>query len=200
METVTMNEMNAVLTLFKDFSTDYNANNLSKRLGLTPMGTLKILKRLEKQGILKSRQMGRAVFYRMDFSNDYTRTYLRFILQKEAEHSTPRVKRWVKELRKFKDAADIGILFGSVLSHKEFSDVDVLLVFKHNQNKKINSLLKEISGLSVKRIHAVKQTKDDLKVNIKSMDKVVLSILRRGIVLFGYDQLIKVVESAKKTI
>lgn len=70
MESVTCNEMRLVLRIFKDFSVDYNANSLSKELGLTAMGVLKILKRLKARGILKSRMLGRAVFYKPNYSND----------------------------------------------------------------------------------------------------------------------------------
>ncbi len=187
--------MEAVLIIFKDLDTDYNANNLSKRLGITPMGTLKILKRLEKEGILRSKKLGKAVFYRPDFRKDFTKTYLKFILQKEAEQAMPRIRRWVEELRKFRSVAEIGILFGSVLTRKEFRDVDLLLVFKQQQSRKIEKLLDEMAQLNVKRIHAVKQTREDLGSNLKAKDRVVLSILKQGVILFGYDDVIEVVES-----
>lgn len=193
MEDVTKKEMEAVLALFKDFSTDYNANSLSKVLNITPMGALKILKRLEKQGILASRQLGKAVFYRIAFKSDYARTYLRFILEKEAEQSIPRIRSWVEESRKFRGVADIGILFGSVLAKQEFNDVDLLLVFEKGRAGKVNSLLEDVSELSVKKIHLVRQTSTDLESNLKKRDKVLLSALKRGIVVFGYDKLVEVV-------
>ena len=193
MEDVTKKEMEAVLTLFKDFSTGYNANSLSKVLNITPMGSLKILKRLERQGVLDARQMGKAVFYRIAFNNDYARAYLRFILEKEAEQSVPRIRSWVEESRKFRGVASIGILFGSVLTKQDFNDVDLLLVFEQRQAGKVSSLLKDISELSVKKIHLVRQTASDLESNMMKKDKVLLSALKRGVVLFGYDELIEVV-------
>jgi len=195
MEDVTKKEMEAVLALFKDFSTDYNANSLSKVLNITSMGTLKILKRLEKQGILRSKQLGKAVFYTIDFKNSYAKTYLKFILQKEAEQSGPKIGRWIVELRKFQPVAEMGILFGSVLKKEEFNDVDLLLIIKKQQNRKVNSLLKDISGLSTKHIHTIKQTRADLKENLNAKDKVLLSIVRTGVILFGYDKIIEVIES-----
>jgi predicted nucleotidyltransferase len=192
------NEAKALLALFREFSVDYNANSLSKVLNITPMGALKILKRLEKEQLIIPKQMGKAVFYRIDFDNDYARTYLKFALQKEAEQSSPRVRRWVEELRKFKGVADIGILFGSVLEKADFNDVDVVLVFEEKKAGKISSLLKDISGLSVKRIHLVRQTTEDFESNLKGRDKVLLSALKRGIVMFGYDGLIEVVASVSR--
>jgi len=192
------NEARALLALFKEFSVDYNANSLSKVLNMTSMGALKILKRMEKGDIIIPRQMGKAVFYSIDFNNDYARTYLKFALQREAEQSSPRVKRWVEELRKFKGVADIGLLFGSVMTKQDFNDVDLLLVFEKARAGKVNSLLKDISDVSVKKIHLVRQTRTDIESNLKKKDKVLLSALKRGIVLFGYDELIEVVASVSR--
>ena len=198
MKDITKNEMQVVLTLFKDFSSSYNANSLSKIIGLTSMGTLKILKKLEKEKILRSEQMGKAVFYKLDLTDDYVKNYLIFLLQKEAEQSIPRIKRWVKELRQLQDNADIGIIFGSVLETDDYNDIDLLLVLKQSQNKKINQLLSEIKEINIKKIHAVKQTKGDIKENLKKRDKVVLSIIKKGTVIFGYEKIIEIIKDVTR--
>ena len=194
MEIITGNEMETLLLLLKDFDADYNANNLSKKLGITPMGALKILKKMEKQKLLNAKQMGKAMFYKPDLNSSYTRTFLEFLLQKKAEETKSRVKRWVKELRKLQNNAEIGILFGSVLEKEKYNDVDLLIVLKQSQNSKINLLINEISRISIKKIHVIKQTKEDLKQNIKKGDKVVLNAIKNGIVFFGYEQIIKVIQ------
>ena len=58
MGNLTSNEMKIILKLFKDFNSRYNANSLSKEIGITPMGTLKILKKLYNQKILKQEYIG----------------------------------------------------------------------------------------------------------------------------------------------
>ena len=195
MKDITKNEMKALLILFKDIDSDYNANNLSKKIGLTSMGVLKILKSLEQQTLLKSRQLGKAVFYKPNL-NEYTKAYLKFLLQNEAEQSAPKVKKWIRELRKFGKYAEICILFGSVLKKEDFNDVDLLLVFKPSQNSKINRLTAEINRVSIKRIHLLKQTKNDFKENVKKKDKVLLDAIKTGVVLFGYETLIELIENA----
>ena len=194
MRDITQNEMNVLLTLFKDFDTGYNANSLSKKIGLTSMGALKILKNLEKEGLLKSTQLGKAVFYKLNFSK-YTKAYLNFLLQKEAEQSLPRIKRWVKELRRFQKTANIGVLFGSVLKKETFKDIDLLLVLEQSQIRDVNKLVAELNKVNIKKLHLVKQAKKDLESNLKKKDKVILSIVKNGIVLFGYDELIGVIEN-----
>ena len=49
MKDITKTEMDIVLTLVKTPEAIYNANSLSKVLNITPMGALKILKRLEQE-------------------------------------------------------------------------------------------------------------------------------------------------------
>ena len=194
MEIITENEMEAILLLLKDFDADYNANNLSKILDITPMGALKILKKMEKQKLLKAKQMGKAVFYKPDLNSNYTKTFLKFLLQKKAEETKSRVKRWVKELRKLQNNAEIGILFGSVLEKEKYNDVDLLIVLKQSQNSKINILINKINRINIKRIHVIKQTKENIKQNIKKGDKVVLNAIKNGIVLFGYEKIIGVIQ------
>ena len=193
MQTITKNEMRAILIIFKDIDGHYNANNLSKKIGLSSMGTLKILKRLEVQNILKSTMFGKAVFYKVNLDNDYARNYMEFLLKKEAEDAAPRIKRWVRELRNVRDAK-IGILFGSVLTEEKFNDVDLLVVLEQSQNRGFNKSIGEINKINIKRIHAVKQTKEDLKLNLGKKDEVVFSIIKNGIVLFGYDEIVEVIK------
>ncbi len=195
MEDITNNEIVVLLTLLKDFSANYNANSLSKVVGLTSMGTLKILKKLEKQNLLRSEQMGKGVFYKINFNNNYAKNYLVFLLQKEAEQSVPRVKRWVKELRQLENSADFGMLFGSLLNGGHYNDIDFLIVLEQSQINKVNKLISGINKISSKRVNLVKQTIKDLEDNLKKKDKIVVNAVKKGIVVFGYKRFIEVIEN-----
>ena len=189
---ITQNEMDVVLTIFKDVDGDYNANSLSKVIGVSSMGALKILKRLEAQGILISKQMGQALFYKVNLEEDYARSYVQFLLKKEASESAPRIRRWVRELRRI-EGADIGILFGSVLRKEKFNDVDALVVLRKAQNRRLDKSIRDLNKINVKKIHAVKQTRKDLVSNLGKKDRVVLEIVKSGIVLSGYEEIVEVV-------
>ena len=67
------NEETVLLRMFKDFSSDYNANNLSKLFDITSMGVLKILKRLEEQGLLVLRKVSKIKFYDFNFESKKNR-------------------------------------------------------------------------------------------------------------------------------
>ena len=98
-----------LLALLKDVNIKYNANSISKIIGITSMGALKILKDLEKKDIITSEKLGKAVFYSVNLKKDFTKDYLEFLLKSEAEDSSSYVKRWISEIRKIE--VEISILF-----------------------------------------------------------------------------------------
>ncbi|MBL7147860.1 MAG: hypothetical protein ISS82_03480 [Nanoarchaeota archaeon] len=196
MENITNNEMLFVLSIFKNPEKDYNANNIAKHIGISSMGALKIAKRLGKENILISKKLGKAVFYKLNFNNDYVRQYIKFLLKREAEQSYYYIKVWIREIRKIK-SADVAILFGSVLrKQKEARDVDVLLITDQKKFAKLKKEIEKIDLINVKRLHPIYQTKKDMINNIKKEDKVVLNAIK-GIVVFGEDVLIKLFEKLK---
>src|SRR3989344_5472880 len=183
MKDITNNEMLFVLAIFKSPETDYNANSIAKHLNITSMGALKIARRLEKENILTSRELGKAKFYKISL-NEYTRQYIIFLLKREAEQSAAYIKRWVNEARKIKNA-DSAVLFGSILKkEKEAKDIDLLLITSEDNFPKLKKEIENINLINTKKIHPLYQTKQDLIKNIKEQDKPVLNAIK-GIVVFG---------------
>lgn len=193
MKNITDKEMLFVLTVFKSPETEYNANSIAKHIGISSMGALKIAKRLEKENILISRKLGRAIFYKLNFENDYVRQYIKFLLKREAEQAPSYVKRWITDIKKVK-SADSAVLFGSVLKkHEGAKDIDILLVTDKKRFSKLKKEVKDIDLVNIKKLHPLYQTKDDLKKNIKKQDKPVLNAVK-GIVVFGEDEIIRLLE------
>lgn len=193
MKDITRNEMFVVLKIFKTPEKEFNANSISKEIGITPMGALKILKRLGKEGILVSKVRGKAIFYKPNLGNGYAKEYVKFILRRECEHSSPYVKRWVQEVRKLKNA-DAAILFGSLLRKgAEANDIDVLIVTSQDRFEKLKDEIRELNKINEKGIHPVYQSPEDLQGNIKKHDKVVLNALK-GVVVFGEEKLIELMK------
>ena len=193
MKDITKKEMELILTIFKNPTDDFNANNISIKIGITPMGALKIMKRLEKQGILISKKIGKAVFYKINLHKDYVADYLIFLLKREAELSSPYIKRWINEARRI-NSADIAILFGSALKKEsKANDIDILIVTDQKRFKKAKNEIEDINEISEPKLHAVYQTLNDLKENIRRKDAVVLSAIK-GIIAIGYRDLIKILK------
>lgn len=194
MQDITKNEMQAVLAIVKSPEIMYNANSLSKVLGISSMGALKIVKRLEKEGVLKSKQIGKASIYQINIENDYANKYVSFLLSKEAINSPALVKRWINEIKKLK-SADMAILFGSVLRKQEPRDIDVLLVTDQKKFEKLKKEVDERNQINIKKLHPVFQSFEDVVNNIKKRDPVVLNAIK-GIIVFGEDRFIEVYHDA----
>jgi len=197
MKDITNCEMAIVLSIFKSPEAEYNANSMAKLIGISSMGALKIAKRLEKEGILVSRELGKAKFYKLNLSSDYAghyvRIYVRFLLKREAEQAHPYVKMWISEAKKIK-SADAAILFGSVLrKHEKAKDIDILLITDQKRFSKLKKEIGEINKINSKMLHPIYQTKEDFIKNMKKDGKVVLNAIK-GIIAFGEDRMIDLMQ------
>src|SRR3989338_5890571 len=168
MKEITKAEMDVVLKLVKSPEVDYNANNLAKVVGITAMGALKILKRLESESILKTKKIGKAIIYRVN-QESYARRYIGLILSRESLYANPLVKRWIGEVKKIKNA-DLIILFGSVLEKSNPNDIDLLLVTDQKRFPKLQEEIKELNKINIKKLHPLYQTYNDLIKNIKKRE------------------------------
>ena len=189
MKEITNKEMLFVLAIVKSPEIEFNANSISKVIGVSSMGALKIAKRLEQERILNSKKLGKAVFYNINKDNDYAVQYVKLIFKREAEQSHAYIKVWICEIKKIKNVSG-AILFGSVLKkHKDANDIDVVLITDKNKFNKLKQEVEEINVISIKRLHPVYQTKEDFINNIKKRDRVMLNAVK-GIVVFGEDLII----------
>ncbi len=196
MKEITSAEMNVVLTLVKSPEVVYNANSLSKVIGITPMGTLKILKRLEQENIVKSKKIGKATTYKVNVEDSYAQKYLFLILVREAQSANPQVKRWITEVKKIKNA-DIIVLFGSVLEKPNFNDIDVLLITDQKRFSKLQQEIKELNEINIKKIHPMYQTYEDIIKNIKKRDKPILNAIK-GIIIIGEEKFLEIYNESRK--
>lgn len=192
---LTNKESEAVLKLFKDFSKEYNANSISKEVGLSPRGALKIFKRLEKERFLVSKKLGKATFYKLNLNEVYVRKIIETLLIGE---SMDKAQRWIDEFKAVFEYTEIVIIFGSIIKNpKNAGDIDVLFVFKNKNYKKISEFVYEKNKVLFKKIHEIPQTMEDLKVNLKK-NPAIIDALRTGYVLHGHDKIIGVIKDVTR--
>ncbi|HII15554.1 MAG TPA: hypothetical protein HA362_04545 [Nanoarchaeota archaeon] len=187
MESISNTEMQFALTVLKSPEHEFNANSISKELEISPMGALKIARKLEKEGVIRLKEMGRARFYSICFESPYAMQYLKFLLMREAEQAAPYVKMWIREIRKIKNA-EIAVIFGSVLVKQDkANDIDVLFV---TEQKKFAGLKKEVEAinkLNAKKVHGIYTALDILGISFKRQEKAALDA-DKGIVAIGEDK------------
>lgn len=192
MRDITNNEMFFILNVFKSPEKNYNTSEIAKLLGITPMGSLKIARKLEKENIMKSKKIGKAKIYRLNMQNNYVTDYIKFLLKREAEQAPSYVKVWINELRKIKNA-DVAVLFGSVLRKKEAKDIDALLITTQKKFSELKKEVEHINLINIKKLHPLYQSKEDVRANIKKEDKALLNAIK-GIIAFGEDKIIEILE------
>jgi len=180
----------ALEIIFRDFSSSYNAHNIHRKIGTTHQGADFILKSLEEKGILTSKRLGRAIFYNINYKNEYVAKLLELILM-EYEVSSY-TKGWINDLTPLKNSkAAILILYGSLLrKENKANDVDlcVILYSKKDYND-IQDKIDKINKINSQKIHPLYLTREEFKSKIT--DKVILEIIKEGIILKGFNEFVE---------
>lgn len=184
-------EQEIIKLLFKDSLMDYNSRNISKIIGISHPGAFKILKKLEKRQIVNSKKIGRAIIYSLNMKNPITCKEIEMVLVIEAQN----FRRWIEEFKDLKDKVKFLILFGSIIrNEKTARDVDLLIVADKEKIRNTQKRIKEVQQYTNRKLHLLIQTPQDFKKDINEKNKVMLEILKTGIVLFGQEEFRKIIE------
>lgn len=171
-----------LLYMLKHPTKQFNPREISKEAGITHSGAFRLFAKLDKEGFVHNEKRGRYNYYSVKFKRKSTRKYLSYLIQKEKDSQSNKVKMWADRIQGIKSAA-IALLFGSVLNKDKPNDIDVVFVTPKNAT----NLYKEIDKLnitSLTKIHPIIQTEQDLINNIRKKDPVIMKALG-GILVFG---------------
>jgi DNA-binding Lrp family transcriptional regulator len=192
------NKKEIINLVLRNPSSPHNINQISRTLKISVGSAHKIIKELEKKGVVRSTKLGNAIYYRLNFNKETIKiTSLILAEQKQITFQSPLIKLYGKEIEKIK--AKIIILFGSILEKKEKAgDIDVLFIIpKKEDAKRIYHKCSEISMLKTKQIVPLILTEKDLKEKIEKQEKLILDIIKKGVVLFGEENFIKTISRIK---
>ena len=173
----------------------YNINQIAKFLKISVGSSFKILKGLERNNIVTAETIGNAVNYNLNFDNPEAVKLCELLILEEKRQLSGYAKLYSESLQGFKKAGLI-ILFGSILTKREFNDVDVLFVT--NKSKEANDFCLELSRIRTKPIVPLILKKGDLTRELKNRKEAILSLIREGVILKGESIFIKVIKNAKK--
>lgn len=192
MISLTQKERETLLILFKDLSAFYNANSISKLLGISHVGAQKIFKRLLGEGILKDQRIGKSIIYKPKLEDDYVRKLITFLLADEANNS----KRWKEEFKELFKKDRIVMLFGSVLKdYAKARDIDVMIIIKKEDFKEVKKIIDEKQELLPRRIHAIYLTEGDLPKNIRMKKDAIIDIIKNAVILYGQDKYVEIIKN-----
>tara|TARA_Y100000310_G_C20691075_1_gene822244 strand:+ start:3469 stop:4071 length:603 start_codon:yes stop_codon:yes gene_type:complete len=185
--------------IFLDFKTDYNSNNLSKKLKKSPQYTNRIIKDLANKKLVIGKQMGKAVFYKLNFDKEYTIKLLELIFTPNKAPSNY-IGGWISQLIKLKGHTKSIILFGSIFKKESTAgDVDVCFVLKsYDALNKINKEIENINKLNKLKIHSLHIIEKDFIDKLKKGDKPLYSVINDGLVINGQETFVRIVKNAQR--
>ena len=145
---ITKNERKVLRYLMLNYYSKSSINKIAKDCRLTPNGAYKILKKFEKEGILKFSRISNLKLYCLDFENSKTKSIIELALMPET--MTKKIKYRAEDLEPLKELTKACALFGSYTTNKEkASDLDIffLLDKKHriSYNNGLVVLLNQLS-------------------------------------------------------
>src|SRR3989344_8879610 len=158
MISLTPNEKKLILLLFKDFSHYYNSNSISKIIGISRVGAMKIFKKLLKENLVHGTKIGNSINYKLNLNEDYARKLMAFLLAEEATN----YNRWKEEFKELFKGERIIILFGSIIRNYDAArDIDLMIILKRKEERKVNVVLKERETILPKKLHTIKLTSNE---------------------------------------
>ncbi|MBS3118980.1 nucleotidyltransferase domain-containing protein [Candidatus Woesearchaeota archaeon] len=194
MRSLTKKERETLIILFKDFTSFYNANSISKVLNISHVGAQKIFKRLLQENLVVNKTIGKSITYKLNFNENYVSQLIVFLLVDEANN----FKRWREEFKEIFKKNRIVLLFGStVKDYTHAKDIDLIIIIKNREVKEINAFIKKKEEILPKKIHAIKLTASDLQESIKKKDNAMVDIIKNAIILYGQDEYVKMLKNAK---
>lgn len=192
MATLTQKERETVLLLFKDYTTFYNANSISKVLNISHVGAQKIFKRLLQENLVLSKTIGKSITYKLNFANDYVSNLVSFLLADEAN----KFKRWKEEFKELFKKDRVVMLFGStVKDYAHARDIDLMIVLENKDVTEVNEVLKKKEEILPKKLHSIKLNHHDLLENLKKKDKAFVDIIKNALILYGQDKYVEVLKN-----
>ena len=188
----TNNENRVLRRILMSFGEDYSINEIARSCSLAPNGAFKILRKFERQGVLKPKKIANIVSYKINFEDNKTKNILGLSLIPDLEG---KLKFRMEDLKELKETTEIGVIFGSYTQEKKQpNDLDILIVVNERKYPKYKLISRKVYQTIPIKVHEVIQTEEDLRKNIKKKDKVIIDILKNGVILWGQDKLIDVIK------
>ncbi|MBI2577096.1 hypothetical protein HYV84_07830 [Candidatus Woesearchaeota archaeon] len=173
----------------------YNANQIAKYLKISVGSSFKILKDLERKRIVAAQRIGNAVNYNLNLDNPEAVKIGELLLLEEKRLLRGYAKLYSESLQEFQKG-ELIILFGSILTKKEFNDVDVLFVT--DKPREVHDFCQEVSTIRTKPVVPLILKKEGLIKELNNRKEAIVSLIKEGVILKGESVFIEVIKNAKQ--
>jgi|SRR3989344_183287 len=200
METIKNSHKDVLLLLLKNLAEAQTASSISKELDMSRWGIWKILRKLERDELIKIEPTGKGktstYIIKLNWNNILVERTLSLYLAQESI----KYNRWVSNFSQLENNVDFLILFGSILhSPKQANDIDILSVAsKKSKFAKNDNLIFKIQETLDKKIHYICLTPNELRKELKKSNKPYLESIKKGFILFGQEKFVKFIKDLKK--
>jgi len=186
--------------LLKQFSITWTVTSLSNEIKISRVGIWKVLKKLEKEGLIVLTQIGQGktstASIKLNWENIILEKKLALILTEE----TLDYQRWLKSFEELKEITEFVILYGSILNYpQEANDIDFLEMVSNKKSfLKIEKVMQRLQKTQIKKIHSEGFTKTEFKEELKKPNKIFIEAIKKGVVLFGHENFVRFVREIQK--
>ncbi len=184
-------------SLLKDFAVRPTVTSLAKEIGLSRVGTWKLIKRMQSGKLIVLYKIGNgetsAYSMGLNWDNPLVWKNLALCLTENALTN----QRWLNIFAELRNKLDFLVLYGSIInSPREANDIDVLgVVSNKSRFVEIEESIRNIQKTQIKKIHAINFAPAELRQELRKPNMAFVGAIKKGIVLFGQEKFIKFMES-----
>ena len=191
---ITKNEKKILRFLLVNFDKDCSINEIAKKCELSHNGAYEILKKFEKSEVILPRKISNLISYKINFNSKETVKLLELTLL--PDYNVDKIRYRYNDLKPLEEISSLCIIFGSYITKKEKpNDIDAIFVVGKANYKKYSQILENVKMILPLKLHDVIQTKEDLSMNIKKRESIIIKAISEGVILWGHEFLIEVIKN-----
>ena len=185
--------------LLKDLTIKPTITGLAKEVGMSRVGTWKILKKLEAEKLITLTPIGEsktsANSISLNWENPIVEKTLSLALTQDAQNN----QRWLSNFKELEDKVDFLLIYASIIhSPKEANDIDMLGITDKNNFQAIEDSINKIQKVQIKKIHSINLTQEEFKGELEKPNKAFIDAIKKGMILFGQEKFIKFIKEIKR--
>ena len=181
--------------LLKDTTIKPTITALAKEIGMSRVGTWKILKKLEAEKLIVLSPIGAGKTSTFSISLNWENPMVEKTLSLALTQDALNNQRWLSNFAELEDKVDFLLIYGSIIhSPKEANDIDILGVTNKNKFLEIEESIKKTQKVQIKKIHALNFTLAEFKSELEKPNKIFIDAIKKGIILFGQGSFIKFIK------
>ena len=161
------NEFSVLSFLVRNFTERLTIRNMAQRLDFSAAGVFNILKKLEKQNIVKGEKLGTGLFYSINFENKIAVHIAEIVLL----YSDDKISINAEQFRQAKASM--------------FDKKNLLLIMDNVT----------VLDLTIPNVNIILRTEEEFSDLLKRKDPESLQILKKGIVLFGEEKVADIIKN-----